>query len=264
MTPLLEIQSLSLALGQTPILKEITMSLFEGEFVCLVGPNGAAKSTLMKSIVGIYRHYTGDVLWNGKNARSLAQKEVAKLAAYVPQGGVDQLTYTVAEFLSMARYPWRSLFDGASDRDQEFIDRACELAGVESLKERTLYTLSGGERQRVLIAAAVAQGSSLLLLDEPTTYLDYRHQQETLSLIRRINRERGVSIFAVTHDINFALGASHRVIALKEGQFIWEGTPDQLLEKGRLEEVYGVEFQYFYAQGYAKPYVAPWDEDSFR
>lgn len=239
------------------------MSLLEGEFVCLIGPNGAAKSTLMKCLVGIHRHYTGDVLWNGKNARTLDQKAVARLAAYVPQGGVDQLTYTVAEFLAMARYPWRSLFDSDDERDQDFIDKACALAGVASLKDRTLYTLSGGERQRVLIAAAVAQGSSLLLLDEPTTYLDYRHQQETLALIRRINREHGVSIFAVTHDINFALGASHRVIALKEGQFIWEGTPTGLLEKGRLEAVYGVEFQYFYAEGYAKPYVAPWDEDSF-
>ena len=173
------------------------------------------------------------------------------------RGGMDHITYTVGEFLEMARYPWRDAFSPPGSADRSAVAEALELAGVSAYVRRRMDTLSGGERQNVLIASALAQGSSLLLLDEPTTYLDYRHQQETLSLVRRINQERGVAVLAVTHDINFALHVADRVIALQDGSVFWEGKPTELLEKDRLELIFGVPFRLFHAPGEPVPYVAP-------
>ena len=187
----------------------------------------------------------------------MPRREIARHVAYVPQGGMDHITYTVGEFLEMARYPWRDAFSPPGSADRSAVAEALELAGVSAYVRRRMDTLSGGERQNVLIASALAQGSSLLLLDEPTTYLDYRHQQETLSLVRRINQERGVAVLAVTHDINFALHVADRVIALQDGSVFWEGKPTELLEKDRLELIFGVPFRLFHAPGEPVPYVAP-------
>ena len=187
----------------------------------------------------------------------MSRREIARHVAYVPQGGMDHITYTVGEFLEMARYPWRDALAPAGPADRLAVAEALELAGVSAQIQRRMDTLSGGERQNVLIASALAQGSSLLLLDEPTTYLDYRHQQETLSLVRRINQERGVAVLAVTHDINFALHVADRVLALQGGAMLWEGKPMELLENERLEQIFGVPFRLFHAPGELIPYVAP-------
>ncbi len=255
--PLLEAEGLFLNLGGREILKGVCLSLNKGEFICVIGPNGAAKSTLVKCIDGIHAHYRGKICWNGVDARSMPRREIARHVAYVPQGGMDHITYTVGEFLEMARYPWRDAFSPPGSADRSAVAEALELAGVSAYVRRRMDTLSGGERQNVLIASALAQGSSLLLLDEPTTYLDYRHQQETLSLVRRINQERGVAVLAVTHDINFALHVADRVIALQDGAVFWEGKPTDLLEKDRLELIFGVPFRLFHASGEPVPYVAP-------
>ncbi len=255
--PLLEARDLYLSLGGREILKGVSLTLNKGDFICVVGPNGAAKSTLVKCIDGIHAHYRGKIHWNGVDARSMSRREIARHVAYVPQGGMDHITYTVGEFLEMARYPWRDALAPAGPADRLAVAEALELAGVSAQIQRRMDTLSGGERQNVLIASALAQGSSLLLLDEPTTYLDYRHQQETLSLVRRINQERGVAVLAVTHDINFALHVADRVLALQGGAMLWEGKPMELLENERLEQIFGVPFRLFHAPGELIPYVAP-------
>ena len=259
---LLSVENLHLELGGSRIIKGVSFSIEHGSFVCLIGPNGAAKSTLIKCIDGIYSRYSGRIVWGGKDgkdgrdARKMSKKETARYASYVPQGGMDGITYTAAEFIEMARYPWLDRFSPPTAADATAVATSAELAGVTAHMNRRMDTLSGGERQKVLIASALAQESSLLLLDEPTTYLDYKSSQETLSLVRRINREKKTAVLAVTHDINFALQASDKVIAMNEGTILWEGEPKELLEEGRLENIFGIEFAILSSPGFQNSFYA--------
>ncbi|MDR3075944.1 MAG: ABC transporter ATP-binding protein, partial [Synergistaceae bacterium] len=151
--------------------------------------------------------------------------------------------YTAAEFLELSRYPWRSVSTDADDR--RAVGEAMRLTGISQLAERRLTSLSGGERQKVMIAAAIAQETGAILMDEPTTYLDYAHQVETMEVLARINRERGVTLMVVTHDVNLAMGLSGNVVAMAGGRVNWTGPPDGLLESGRLDEIYGVRFRQY-------------------
>ncbi len=256
---ILKISGLSLSLGGTEILHGVDLEIVQGDFACIIGPNGAGKSSLLKCVAGIHRDYHGRIVIAGHAAEELRAKharELARRVAYVPQSAPQDLPFTVAEFMDMARYPWRAVASRAED--EQAVASAMEITGIADLAGRKMGTLSGGERQKVLIASAIAQETEILLLDEPTTYLDYAHQVETTELITRINRDRGATIVAVTHDVNFALQAAGTVLALVAGRTHWSGQPIELLEPGRLRGIYGVTFEQYFAHGNdAYPFVAP-------
>lgn len=253
----LEIKELSFYIGGVQILDKISFSLEKGRFLGIIGPNGAGKSTMLKCIGRLYKNFTGSVYLEGKSLSSISERGLARRIAWVHQTGSDSLPFTVREFALMGRYPWQTMLGGETRADSEIIDRSLVTAGVENIADRQLNSLSGGERQKALIAAALSQSTDILFLDEPTNFLDYRHQVETLELVERINREQGMTILLVTHDINLALHGADEILAIKRGKLVWKGGRNELLEDGLLSGIFDTEFENFARQGQNVPYVAP-------
>ena len=256
-TMYLEVKNLSLSIGEAHILQDISFSLNKGKFLAIIGPNGAGKSSLLKSIGRLYKQISGEILFEGRSTVSMKSKEIARLIAWVHQAGSTSLPFTVKEFARMARYPWQTALGLDTKQDVEAVEKALYTAGVEDIADREFNTLSGGERQKALIAAALAQGAEVLFLDEPTSFLDYRHQVETLKLIEHINKKENMTILLVTHDINLALHGADEILALKHGKLAWKGDSKTLLSEGVLESIFDTTFQSFFSDGQTVPYVAP-------
>ena len=252
---ILEIKELSYSAGEKDILSDISFSVPRGGFLTIIGPNGAGKSTLLKCAGGLLP-CRGGIFVEGRNIKGMSERERAKYIAWVHQGGSDRLPLSVRRFASLSRYPWRPVLAGESEEDSRAVKEALARAGVEALAERTLSSLSGGERQRALLAAALAQGTEILFLDEPTSFLDYRHQVEVMNLIERINAE-GMTVIMVTHDINHALHASRDILALKDGKAVWRGAADSLPVASVLADIFETGFSFFRGDGQKRPYAAP-------
>lgn len=255
MSDILEIKNLSYTAGSKSILTDISFSVPRGGFLAIIGPNGAGKSTLLKCAGGLLS-CSGEVSVEGRKIKGMNERERAKYIAWVHQGGADQLPLTVRRFASLSRYPWRPVLAGESEEDRRIVENALARTGVENLADRTLSSLSGGERQRALLAAALAQGTDILFLDEPTSFLDYRQQVEVMELIERINAE-GMTVLMVTHDINHALHASKEILALKDGRAVWRGAADSLPVAAALAEIFETGFMFFRENGQKRPYAAP-------
>ena len=241
-TKLIEVESLTYALNGSPILSEVGFSAEKGEYISLIGPNGAGKTTLLKLLDGLLKGAGGSLKIGGVSIAGLSRKELAKKVGYVPQGESGQLPFSVYEFVAFGRYAHTGAFGVFSPKDAAAVERAIGLAGVGGFRNRPLASLSGGERQRVFIAAALAQAPQILLLDEPTTFLDPKRQSEINGLLAELNRKEGATIIAATHDINSALQQSGRIIALKAGRVVFDGTPEEIVSSGALEHVYDKRF----------------------
>ncbi len=240
--PLVEVEGFSLEIGGVRILRDVSLAAAEGEFVTIIGPNGAGKTTLLKCVMRILAGGTGEIRIAGRELGSYTQRELARVVSYVPQADGRLLPFTVREFVMMGRYPHLSPFSVTAPEDVAAVERAMEMTGSAEFADRPLDTLSGGERQGALIAAALAQGAKLLLLDEPATFLDPRHEAEMARLLLRANREGGVTIVAVTHDVNAAALRSDRVVALKGGRVVFAGTGGELMTDEALELIYDKRF----------------------
>ncbi len=236
----LEVCRFSFQLGEKPILQEISFQVAQGEYVSIIGPNGAGKTTLLKCLNGIYTGGQGTIRWFARPLEAYQRKELAQRISYVPQADGRVPPFTVEEFVLLGRYPYLSPFTTIRAEDRQAARQAMEATHVTDLADRLLETLSGGERQKVFLAGAVAQGADLLLLDEPTTFLDYRHQAEIRELLRQLNAS-GKTILAVTHDVNPAALDSHRIIALREGRIVFCGPPEDLMQPEVLRTIYGTD-----------------------
>ncbi len=234
----IDIQNFSFRIGRKEILRDVTFAVGKGEYLSIVGPNGAGKTTLLKCVDRLLAGGTGKISICGRTLESYRQRELARLIGYVPQADGRALPFTVEQFVLMGRYPYLSPFSAVSEEDRRAVRVAMEQTGTIEFADRMLDTLSGGERQRVYIAAAMAQGAEILLLDEPTTFLDYRHQDEVRALLSSINRESGTTILMVTHDLNGATLHSDRIVALHEGQVAFCGPPAEIMQPGVLQRIY--------------------------
>ncbi|MDR3165383.1 MAG: ABC transporter ATP-binding protein [Synergistaceae bacterium] len=241
----IKISGLSLKLNGKRILSDISFDVAPGEFFCVIGRNGAGKSTLLKCICGIIGGYEGEINICGRHAAGLSARGRSRLVAYVPQGSPSDIPYTVRDFLEMSRYPWRGVSSDADDARE--IAEAMDMTGITAFSDRRLSSLSGGERQKVMIASAIAQRTDAILMDEPTTYLDYAHQMETMDMMSRVNSFRSVSMIIVTHDINLATELAGRVAAMSDGRMEWVGPPSGLFEATRLNGIFGVPFRRYVA-----------------
>jgi len=235
----IELCEFSFRLGKKQILREVSFAVREGEYLSIVGPNGAGKTTLLKCIDRILPGGAGRIEIFGRPRENYAQKEIARLIGYVPQADGRLFPFTVEQFVLMGRYPYLSPFSSVSKEDRQTVCSVMELTGIVQFADRRMGTLSSGERQKVFIAAALAQGAKILLLDEPTTFLDYRHQDEVRTLLEQVNREEGTTIVAVTHDLNSAVLGSDRIVALRDGRVVFCGKPGQLMNQDVLQQVYG-------------------------
>jgi iron complex transport system ATP-binding protein len=256
-TPALRAECLSFAIGGKLILDGVSFEVACGEYFAVIGPNGAGKSTLLKCINRIWQGATGSISLGGASLTSYSQRELAKIAAYVPQAGGRQFPFTARQFVMMGRYPHLSPFTSVQRADVRAVDEALELTGTRQFEDRLVPTLSGGERQKLYLAAAVAQGTSMLLLDEPTTFLDPKHRAEITDVLRRLNREKEITIVAVTHDINSAALEADRVLALKEGRAVFSGTPAELMTEPVLEMVFDKRFLLIEHPSRGTPIVIP-------
>lgn len=242
MTAAIRIQDLACRLGAQDVLNGVSLEIPERGSVAILGPNGAGKTTLLKCIARIVRASSGTIEILGKNSTSYAQRDLARVLSYVPQADARYLPFRVSEFVLLGRYPHLSPFSTLSPEDSRAADAAMDRTETREFAERPIDTLSGGERQRVFIAAALAQGARILLLDEPATFLDYKHQVEVVDLLRRLNRDEGVTLVSVTHDANDAARLGDRAIALKSGRVHFSGTTAELLAEDMLESVFDTPF----------------------
>ena len=253
----MEISSLSLTIGQNPILRDVSFSVPEGQYLSIVGPNGAGKSSLLKCLMGIRSDWSGTFRVQGKPSGTMTQKQLAAQVCYVPQADGSLFPFTVRQFVLMGRYPHHSPFTFTGADDVEVVQRVLSLTGTERFAERDIRTLSGGERQKVLIAAALVQGARVLLLDEPATFLDPLHAGDVQNLLSDLNRESGVTILAVTHDINHAALYSDRVVALVEGQVAFDGSPGLFMDDAVLKRIYTRSFSFVAHPATGQPIVVP-------
>ncbi len=254
---LIEIRSYSFGIGRTGILKNVSLDVTEGEYVSIVGPNGAGKTTLLKCLNRILTGGRGSILVAGKPLNDYSQRELARLMSYVPQADGRLSPFTVSEFVMMGRYPHLSPFSTLTKQDTDAVRQSLELTGTLGFAERRLRTLSGGERQKVYIAAALAQGARILLLDEPTTFLDPRHQADIQVTLRRVNRDSGVTVLSATHDINDAVWSSGRVVGLKEGTIAFCLPVEQIMTGSFLRDLYGKAFLFLKHPQTGRPIAVP-------
>ncbi|MFC8782463.1 ABC transporter ATP-binding protein [Streptomyces nigra] len=220
-----------------------SLSLRPGEVTVLVGPNGSGKSTLLRTVARLQRPRAAALVVDGADALALTPREFSRRVALLTQGRPTPSGLTVRDVVEFGRYPHRGRWGGADPDGTAAVDRALALTGVEDLAGRGVEHLSGGQLQRVWLASCLAQETGVLLLDEPTTYLDLRYQIELLDLVRDLADDHGIAVGAVLHDLDQAAALADRVVLLHEGRVVADGTPDDVLTAERLTGVYGIRIE---------------------
>jgi len=235
---ILQADQISFSYNGLPVLSDVLFDVEKGDFLGLIGPNGSGKTTLLKLIDGLLQPDRGSIRLNGTSIRKMKRADLAKIIAVVPQALPSIFPFTVREVVLMGRTPhlgrWR--FEGG--RDMAIVEGAMRKTDILDLADRRMNRLSGGEFHRVLIARALAQEPHILLLDEPTAYLDIRHQVDFFDLLHSLNSEQGLTVIAVTHDINLASLYCNRIALLKEGQIEAIGHPDDVVTEEKIQAVY--------------------------
>lgn len=258
MFPSLECRDFSFQYGKTRILGGINFAVRAGEWLSIIGPNGSGKSTLLKNILRLVDggRSSGQLLVNARPVSEYSQRELAAIAAYVPQAGGPIPPFTVREFVNLSRYPFKYHGHAREHLFSEVVDNALELTNTAALAGRRLDALSGGQRQRVFLAAALAQGSPVLLLDEPASFLDPHHVHAMNETLKKLHEHEGRTIIAVTHDLNQPLDAGGKTLVLKDGGQVFFGPASELAEgHGILESAFDYEFSYLLHPRTRKPLV---------
>lgn len=237
-TPLLRASNVSFTYHDSFSLKDINLSLEQGSLATLIGPNGAGKTTLLKLLSRLLRPQGGQIELGGRDLESFGRRELARQLAVVPQGLVVPFFFTAWEMVMMGRTPYARPFFSNGAEDQRVVREKMEMTNTLYLAQRLFGELSGGEQQRVIIAMALAQEPQILLIDEPIVHLDINHQIEILELTKRLNRDSALTVLATMHDLNLAALYFDRLILLDGGRIAAEGSADQVLTKGRIEEVF--------------------------
>jgi len=225
--------------GKT-ILPELSFGLTMGEVTVIVGPNACGKSTLLRSLARLLPLSAGQIVLDGHDIHRQPTKQLARRLGLLPQSSEAPAGLTVHGLAARGRTPHQAPFRPWTRADEEAVEKALNATGMDHLAERPVEALSGGQRQRAWLALALAQDTDLLLLDEPTTYLDLPHQIEILDLVRRLNRDSGRTIAMVLHDINLAARVADRIVGMKDGRIAFEGKPADVVTADRMAELFGL------------------------
>jgi iron complex transport system ATP-binding protein len=239
------------------VLQDLDLKIAPGRITAIVGGNGCGKSTLLRALARLLRPSAGEVMLDGDPLRSMHTKQVARIVGLLPQSPVAPEGIVVADLVGRGRHPHQKALARWSARDYEVVADALEATGITDLADRAVDELSGGQRQRVWIAMALAQETDILLLDEPTTFLDVAHQVEVLDLITDLSLQRGTTIVMVLHDLNLAARYADELIAMKDGRVHAAGAPEQILTSELVEQVFGLSSLVTDDPATGKPMVTP-------
>lgn len=243
MNTAIEVKQLSVTLGDRQILHDINVSVPVGKITTLIGPNGCGKSTLLRSMIGYIHSSRECVTILGKPLQSYSQSELARQMAFLPQVPNMPKDMTVEELVYCGRYPYQTWWKNTAKEDREIVDYALGITKTDHWRYQLIPSLSGGERQRVWIAMALAQQPKLLVLDEPTTYLDINHQLEIMELLKRLNEEQGLTVLMVLHELTQAVQYSHHMAIIKEGHLVTSGETKSIISDDLFKQVFSVDVQ---------------------
>jgi iron complex transport system ATP-binding protein len=241
-TDLLNASNLTFSYTDKPVLHSVSLALRASEVVALLGPNGSGKSTLIKALLG-HLHPQGTIRWNQRDLAQWTRRELARLVAYLPQSPSSEPDHRVLDVLRLGRAPYWRAFGIESSHDAEIVQQIAQTLDLTDLLDRRMDRLSGGQRQRVFLGRCLVQEPAALLLDEPNTFLDLRHQIELGKLLRRLAQEQSIAVLMASHDINLAASFADRVVLLKDGAVVKDDSPPQVLEPQIISDVYGVAMQ---------------------
>ncbi|MEW2494868.1 ABC transporter ATP-binding protein [Streptomyces nodosus] len=236
----LSAHDLSLAYEDRTVVEGLDLEIPDNKVTVVVGPNACGKSTVLRALGRLLKPRRGAVLLDGAELAGLPTKQIARTIGVLPQSPTPPDGITVADLVARGRQPHQKWWQQWSEADEHAVSEALERTNTASLADRPVDELSGGQRQRVWIAMALAQDPEILLLDEPTTYLDIAHQVEVLDLVRRLNLERGRTIVAVLHDLNQATRYADHLVAMKDGRIVAQGAPDEVVTTEMVQEVFGL------------------------
>ncbi len=253
----MQTRDLSLAYDSDTIIRQLSLSIVTGEITTLVGPNGCGKSTLLRGLARLLRPKAGEVLLDGKAIHTLPTKQLAKRLGILPQAPTAPEGLTVYELVAQGRYPHQGFFQQWSKEDEVAAQAAMAITNMAAFANRPLDTLSGGQRQRAWITMTLAQNTSILLLDEPTTFLDIGYQLEVMELIERLNRERRMTILLVLHDLNQAARYSDRLVVMRDGSIYADGPPKAILTQSLVAEVFHVQANILFDPDSGAPICVP-------
>jgi iron complex transport system ATP-binding protein len=239
MSILLEARSLTFAYRDRPVVREVSVALSGGEIVTFLGPNGSGKSTLIKLLLGHLRG-AGTILWEGRDVAEWNRRELARRVAYLPQSPGWEAEQRVADVLCLGRAPYWRAFGIESAHDIQVVKEVAAMLGLEDLLDRRIDEISGGQRQRVFLGRCLVQEPRAMLLDEPNTFLDLRHQVELCQLLRQLARDKSIGVLMASHDLNLAGAFADRLVVLHEGSVVAAGRADEVLRADLLGRVYGM------------------------
>ncbi|HWP39938.1 MAG TPA: ABC transporter ATP-binding protein [Tepidisphaeraceae bacterium] len=257
MIDLLYARDLSFAYTDRPVLRGVCVSLDAGQIVALIGPNGSGKSTLIKLLLGHLHPLQGEVRWEGRSLRQWRRRELARRVAYLPQSPTFEPEHRVIDVLRLGRAPYWQTFGIESTHDAQVVARVADLLELTDLLNRRMDRLSGGQRQRVFVGRCLVQDPAAMLLDEPNTFLDLRHQIDLGLLLKRLASQQRLGVLMASHDLNLAAAFADRMLLLSDGALVREGPPDQVLDPQVLGQVYGLPMRRLEIGDGSPPVVVP-------
>ena len=240
-SPALRAKNISVGYGERSVLKNLDVDIKRGAVTSIVGPNGCGKSTLLRTLSRLLNPTQGEIVLDGKSIHDIPTRKLATKLGLLPQSPIAPDGIVVADLVGRGRTPHQGMLGRWSQQDYEIVAESLEATGISDLAERSIDELSGGQRQRVWIAMALAQRTDTLLLDEPTTYLDVKHQLDVLDLLTELNRDRGTTIVMVLHDLNLAARYSDELVAVAGGNVITHGTPHEVITKENVASVFDID-----------------------
>lgn len=248
-------RKLQVGYGDNVVVDDMELVLKRNKITTIIGPNGSGKSTVLKAVTRLIHYQQGEVIIKDKDIRRYKNKELAKCIGVLAQKHSAPADFRVRELVSYGRMPHQKALSGLSKKDYEMIEHVMKTTNTYHLKDKSIYECSGGEAQRVWIATVLAQDPEMLFLDEPTTYLDVSHQIEVMQLVKKLNRESGVGIVMVLHDLSQALEISDWIVVIKDGKKYSEGKPGEVITSEMLKEVYNVDADVIHIPGREKPVI---------
>ena len=237
----ISVKNLKVAYENNTIIEDLSISFPKGKISIIIGANGCGKSTFLKTIARINKPKNGDIFINDKNIKQIKEKDIAKEVAFLPQGPVCPSGLTVKELVAFGRFPHQKMVGGLNSHDKEVIEWAIKETGLSEFADREVENLSGGQRQRAWIAMTLAQETEIIMLDEPTTYLDMSYQLEVLEVLQKLNKEKNITVIIVLHELNNACRFADNIIGLKKGKLICQGRPKDVITKETLKDIYGID-----------------------